>query len=88
MSAIFSCREALRLATEALEHPLPWRKRLAFRIHLLACDACRVYLRQVRALDRLVRARGPQADADLELDDAARARIAAALRRARQQPPQ
>jgi hypothetical protein len=35
MSAVFSCREASRLASEAMDHPLALHQRAALRMHLL-----------------------------------------------------
>lgn len=83
MSAIFSCREAVRLATEALDSPLSMRGRIELRMHLAMCSACRAYRRQVGALDRLVRGRGrnPESDLDEVLTPEARERIRLALRR-------
>lgn len=81
MSAMFSCREAVRLASEALDHPLTLRRRIELRVHLAMCDACRSYRRQVGALDRLVRSR-PRREDDLDaaLTPEARERIRRALR--------
>lgn len=82
MSAIFSCREAVRLATEAIDRPLGLRRRVVLRVHLLMCGACRAYRRQVGALDRLVRQRaGAEPGLDDLLTPEARERIRQALRR-------
>ena len=45
-----TCREASRLQSEALEHPLPPVRRLGLWLHLLICKWCRRYGRQVRFL--------------------------------------
>ena len=83
MSAIFSCREASRLASTAVDRPLPLARRLELRLHLAMCAACRAYRRQIGAIDRLVRAHGsgPGGDSEIRLDPEARRRIAEALRR-------
>lgn len=39
-----------------LEHDLPLRKRLQFRLHLLMCRPCAAYLRQYRASVELAQA--------------------------------
>lgn len=80
MSAIFSCREAVRLASEALDHPLGFRRRLALRAHLTMCAACRAYRQQIGMLDRLVRGRRPEAEVEIVLTPEARERIRQALR--------
>lgn len=83
MSAIFSCREASRLASTAVDRPLPFARRVELRLHLAMCAACRAYRRQIRAIDRLLRGRTARIEEDREirLDPEARRRIAEALRR-------
>ncbi len=83
MSAIFACREAVRLANQSLDHPLTLIQRIELRTHLAMCQACRVYRRQSRALSRTI-AGGARAGllvpVTVELSPAARGRIAQALR--------
>lgn len=80
MSAIFSCREAVRLASEALDRPLGVRQRMALRMHLAMCAACRAYQHQIATLDRLVRGRATAEPPEGErLSDEARERIRRAL---------
>ncbi len=81
MSALSSCREATRLASRALDEPLPFTSRLAMLMHLSICGACRAYRRQIRLIDRLVRARPSSLPGDdqLQLSPEARARISKAL---------
>lgn len=83
MSAIFSCREASRLASTAVDQPLSFVRRVELRMHLSMCAACRAYRRQINAIDRLVRGRTARIEDDHEirLDPEARRRIAEALRR-------
>ena len=82
MTAMFACREAVRLATEAIDHPLSFRGRVELRVHLALCGACRAYRRQVIALDRLVRGRTASAVESLDdvLTPEARERIRRALK--------
>lgn len=42
-----SCREATRLQSEALDRPLPLRKRIGLKIHLVLCRWCRRYGDQI-----------------------------------------
>jgi hypothetical protein len=44
------CRAASRAQSEAVDHPLPRRKRLGLWLHLLLCPWCRRYGRQIRLL--------------------------------------
>ncbi len=84
MSAIFSCNAASQLASEAQEHPLGWRKRVALTIHMSMCSACRSYVKQIVAIDRLFRTRAQGGNPDLptssNLDAAAKERIRNRLR--------
>jgi len=45
-----SCREALRLQSEAIERPLPPARRPGLWLHLLLCKWCRYYGQQIRFL--------------------------------------
>jgi len=83
MSAIFSCREAARLASEAQDRVLPMRQRLALRMHTMMCGACRTYKRQIVFIDSVFTLRAkhgkPDIPASVALDAAARERIRARL---------
>ncbi len=54
---MLSCKEAIQLASEALDRPLPFRARIGLRMHLLMCAGCRSVSRQMKALDSLIGAR-------------------------------
>jgi len=49
-----NCREASRLQSEALDHPLSLPQRLGLRLHLLICKWCRRYGKQIRFLSQAV----------------------------------
>lgn len=51
---MLSCKEAIRLASQALDRPLSLRVRLGLRLHLLLCSACGAAARQMRALDSVI----------------------------------
>ena len=51
---ITSCKETLRLMSEAMEQPLPWPTRILSRIHLLMCRNCRYSQSQFQGLKKLV----------------------------------
>jgi hypothetical protein len=42
-----TCREAAALLVAREDRPLPFADRLALRMHLLACDACPRFARQL-----------------------------------------
>jgi hypothetical protein len=81
------CREMTRLASASLEGDLGRLERIALRAHALYCVGCRRYLRQIRLLQRLLRAIVTQLESevlatgpDTRLPDDVRARIKQALR--------
>jgi hypothetical protein len=82
MKAFFFCQEATRLASTAIDRPLSFSQRLQLRLHLAVCAGCRVYRRQIIAIDRLIRARTASIENDrgIQLDPEARQRIAEAMR--------
>jgi hypothetical protein len=45
-----NCREASRIQSEAMDHPLPLGKRIGLRLHLWICRWCRRYGRQLKFL--------------------------------------
>lgn len=49
-----SCRNASRLISERLDHPLSLSKRILLKIHLAMCTNCVFFGRQIRALKHLI----------------------------------
>jgi anti-sigma factor RsiW len=45
---VLRCRDVTEQATALLEGGLPWRTRLALRLHLAMCGMCRTYMDQMR----------------------------------------
>lgn len=81
-----NCREASRLQSEGLGRALPLAQRLGLRIHLLLCQWCRRYGKQIRFLHHSLRAH-PHAHEEAaphHLSAAARQRLRQTLKRARQ----
>jgi hypothetical protein len=80
-----NCAEMARLASRALEQPLPWRTRLRMRLHYVICAWCERYARQLRFLHHAAPHLHEPADApttrDLSID--ARRRIIQRLQDAR-----
>ena len=82
---MLSCREATHLASDALDHPLPWMQRFQMRLHMLVCSACRRFAKQLAWMQRagLDYADRPQhTTPDVSLSPDAQARIQAALEKA------
>ena len=55
MMMMISCEDASRLLSESLDSPLPFRRRMVLRMHLLMCYLCRRAARQGRAIHELIR---------------------------------
>ena len=78
------CREAVRLQSEQMDHPLEWWQRLGLKIHLLLCKWCRRYGRQIRFLRTASQSppEEPSAGAAQRMPPAVRERLAERLRNA------
>jgi hypothetical protein len=71
------CKEASQLVSQSLDRRLPWHQRILLRAHLLICDACTQFKRQME----LLRAAAQRyAGEELRLTPATRQRIERALR--------
>lgn len=78
---MLTCKEASLLISEGQERPLGLRERLGLRMHLWMCVSCRRFERQIGLLRRAMRSlgQGEADDSGVELPQAARERIRAAL---------
>lgn len=52
---MLSCKEVSVLVSESLDHKLPFRQRMAVRIHLLMCRFCARYRKQLLFLKEINR---------------------------------
>ena len=55
MGRLISCKDASRLISQMQDGDLPFGQRLRVRVHLLFCDACTQFERQVRYLREVMR---------------------------------
>jgi hypothetical protein len=79
---MLSCKEVTHLVSRSLDRRLTWRERLGLQVHLLLCEGCRHFVRQLRFLRAaLQRFAGKYPEAALRLPEEARARIGRALKR-------
>lgn len=44
---MMNCKHATQLMSQELDRPLSWRERTALRLHLLFCDGCRNFRKQM-----------------------------------------
>lgn len=84
---MLDCRHATLLVSQSMERRLTLRQRLALRLHLMMCDACTQFRKQVRLLRIAVAQWGRKVENDgtLALSLQARDRIALAMAQHRQQ---
>ena len=52
---MYSCAEASRLSSRAMEQPLSRSERLLLRLHLMMCARCSSFARQIDFLRRAAR---------------------------------
>lgn len=80
---MLSCKEVSLLLSKACDRKLPWRERLAVRLHLLYCRGCARVERQLQFLRAAARrlARTGILPDGTKLSATARSRIRAALPR-------
>lgn len=75
----YSCKQAMRIASDALERPLTPRERWLLRMHLFICRDCRHGAEQFRMLHQVARGLGEQGSP--RLSEAQRRAIRAELQR-------
>jgi len=75
---MLSCKESSQLISQSLDRALSVRERLALRLHLLICDVCSRFVKQMNLLRLAMRRMTQQMeqDEDLKLPPDARKRIA------------
>lgn len=57
-----SCREASRLMSQGLDRKLGFAERVSLRVHLVICDGCQNFGRQITFLRRALRAAAEAGD--------------------------
>ena len=77
-----TCRRAAELVSRELDLDLPFRQRLGMRLHLLYCNACRRFRRQLGIVDSAVAeflATADAGDSSATLLPSAKRRLKAAI---------
>jgi hypothetical protein len=54
-----SCKEVVRLLSDAMDRPIPLHRRIALRLHLLTCTWCLRYKEQIALIRSLLRSTEP-----------------------------
>ena len=78
---MLDCKHATQLASRALDRRLPIRQRVALRLHLLMCDACTQFVRQLQLMRKALAQLGRHVehDSSVKLSQDAHERIAQAV---------
>ncbi len=78
---MLDCQHASHLISQSMEVRLTWRQRFGLRLHLMMCDACTQFSRQMLLLRSALRQLGSRTENDetLRLSQEARERIARAV---------
>ena len=75
---MLSCKESSQLSSQSLDRALSIRERLSLRLHLLICDVCSRFVKQMNLLRLAIRRMTQQTEQDenLVLPPEAKKRIA------------
>ena len=47
---MLTCKQASKLISQSLDHPLSWSERVQLKLHLVICDACTQFKLQLNLL--------------------------------------
>lgn len=47
---MLTCKQASKLISQSLDHPLSWSERVRLKLHLIICDACTQFKQQLNLL--------------------------------------
>lgn len=73
---ILTCKDATPLASRSLDESLSLHEQLLLKWHLLICQSCNTYFRQIKLIRKVIR---DKRGSTMGLSDEARKRIAQAL---------
>ncbi len=74
---MLTCKQASKLVSQSLDRPLTWSEKVMLRLHLLICDPCTQFKRQLNmlrtALQRITN--GIEHDSTIKLPPDVKSRI-------------
>jgi hypothetical protein len=76
------CKEIVKIITASMDEKLSWREWIVMKIHLLSCDPCINFLKQIKFIrTALEQSEGKlsEQDSSIKLSDDARTRLKEAL---------
>lgn len=74
---MLSCKQASQLLSQSLDRRLSWRERMGLRLHLMVCDVCQRFGKQLAIMRSAVRqmVRASEQDEQVRLPVEAKGRI-------------
>lgn len=78
---MLSCKQASQLLSQKMDRKLMWHERFALHLHLMVCDMCRRFGRQLEQMRRMVQRLAGRVEQDeaIRLPAEARERITRVL---------
>jgi hypothetical protein len=76
------CKEMVKVITASMDAKLSWREWLLLKVHLLSCDPCVNFLKQLKLIRTVLRVGGDklgQVKSEVKLSEESRARMKRAL---------
>ncbi len=76
------CKEIVKIITASMDEKLSWREWIKMKIHLLSCDPCVNFLKQLKFIRTVLRHSDEklvEEDLSVKLSDDARSRLKKAL---------
>lgn len=75
---MLSCKQASQLLSQSLDRRLSWRERMGLRLHLMVCDVCQRFGRQLAIMRSAIRimVQAGEQDEQVRLPAEAKGRIA------------
>ncbi|MBB5397321.1 hypothetical protein [Mucilaginibacter sp. AK015] len=52
---LYNCRKATFMIEKRMEQPLSFQENFELRLHLITCGVCRLYIKQSRKIDIMVK---------------------------------
>jgi hypothetical protein len=71
---VLSCKQASRLLSQSLDRRLSWQERMGLRLHLMVCDVCRRFGKQLLIMRNAIKAMVDASEQDQQIRLPAEAR--------------
>ena len=52
---MLSCKQASQLLSQSLDRPLNWRERFSLKLHLMLCDVCIRFAKQLKMMQNAIK---------------------------------